>query len=259
MKNNFLTGILFLLCTNILCAQTDSLKVSEEKNCRQQTEKVLSIAVPSAMVTYGIISLGDNGIRRLDYDVRSSIAGKNAFWHTHVDNYLQFSPAVAAFGMKVCGVKSTHNLKDMAVLYTLSNVLQGGIVFTTKNIVGRERPDTSNNHSFPSEHTAIAFVAAEFLHQEYKDKSIWISVGGYAMASFIGAARIYNNKHWLSDVVTGAGVGILSTKTVYWAYPYMQKIFCKKDNSGKSKSAAQMLFFPGYNQQCLSLNFSCSF
>ncbi|MDR0231637.1 MAG: phosphatase PAP2 family protein [Dysgonamonadaceae bacterium] len=257
MKNNFFISVIFLLCANILYAQTDSLEVSIEKTSWQKTEKVLSIAVPSAMITYGLISLGDNSIRQLDFDVRKSI--DNKFWHTNVDDYLQFSPAVAAFGMKLGGVESTHNFKNMAILYTLSNVLETGIIFSTKRVVGRERPNGSNNHSFPSGHTATAFVAAEFLHQEYKDKSIWISVGGYAMASFIGTARIYNDAHWFSDVITGAGIGILSTKAVYWAYPYMQNIFCKKNSDGKAKNTTQALFFPSYNQQCLSLNFSYTF
>ena len=254
-----LISILFLLCASTLYAQTDSLKVSLEKNCWQKTEKVIGIALPSAMITYGLISLEDNGIRQLDYDVRKSIADKNAFWDTRIDDYLLLSPAAAAFGMKLCGVESTHNLKDMSILYVLSNVLMSGVIFTTKGIADRERSSGSSNYSFPSGHAAAAFVAAEFLHQEYKDKSVWIGFGGYAMASFIGAARIYNDAHWLSDVITGAGVGILSTKAVYWAYPYMQKAFCKKDDSGKSKNTTQMLLFPNYNQQCLSLNFSYTF
>ena len=258
MKNIFLTSMLFLLSINVLYAQTDSLKVSAEKTRRQKAEQVWGIVVPSAMITYGIISgIGDNGIRQLDHNVRNSI--KNDFWYTYPEDYLQFSPAVAAFGMKLGGVESAHNLKDMAIIYALSNVLETGIVYTTKNAVGRRRPDGSDNASFPSGHTATAFVAAEFLHQEYKDKSVWISVGGYAMASFVGVARIYNDKHWLSDVVTGAGVGILSTKAIYWAYPYMQKIFSPKNRNGKTKNTAQTLFFPSYDQQCLSLNVLYSF
>jgi len=259
MRNIFLINVFFFLSASIICAQTDSLSVSIEKTRRHKTEKILSIAVPSAMITYGIISLGDNGIRRLDYDVRNSIADKNAFWYIHADDYLQFSPAVATFGMKLCGVESTHNLTDMAILYALSNVLESGVIVLTKNITGRKRPDATNHCSFPSGHTATAFVAAQFLYQEYKDQSIWISLGGYTVASFIGVARIYNDKHWFSDVVTGAGVGILSTKAVYWTYPYMQKIFCPKNTDKKTKNTSQALFFPSYNQQCLSLNFSYSF
>ncbi len=256
MKNIFITGILFLLYTTVINAQTDSLTVNVKKSCWEKTETVLSIAVPSAMVTYGIISsLGNNSIRQLDYDVRNSMIER----HIKADDYLQFAPAVAALGMNICGVESRHNLMDMAILYALSNVLNLGVVHVSKRITDRERPDGSNNHSFPSGHTSAAFVSAEFLYQEYKDKSIWIGVGGYAVASFVGAARIYNNKHWLSDVIAGAGVGILTTKAVYWLYPYMQQLFCSKNTGGKSKGTTQALLFPSYDQQCLSLNFSCTF
>ncbi len=57
------------------------------------------------MITYGLISLGDNGIRQLDYDIHNSIAEKDAFWHTRADDFLTFTPAAAAFGMNLCGVK----------------------------------------------------------------------------------------------------------------------------------------------------------
>ncbi|MDR1595298.1 MAG: phosphatase PAP2 family protein, partial [Prevotellaceae bacterium] len=117
----------------------------------------------------------------------------------------------------------------------------------------RERPDGSDRFSFPSGHTATAFVAAEFLHQEYGDKSVWISIGGYGMASLIGVARVYNNKHWVSDIVAGAGIGILSTKIVYWTYPCLQKTF------GKKNKKVQTLVLPGYDNGNLNLTFSCRF
>jgi len=218
-----------------------------------KTTEIIGIALPAAMITYGAISLGNNGIRQVDYNVHNSLEQNNRLWHTHVEDYLQFSPAAAAYVMKFCKVESTHNLLDMTILYGLSNVLAGGIVQGTKMITGRERPDNSNNNSFPSGHTETAFVAAEFLHQEFKDKSVWISVGGYTVATFVGVARIYNNKHWLSDVITGAGVGILSTKAVYWIYPYLQKAFEKNGH------ALQTFICPGYSDGNFNLSLSCTF
>jgi hypothetical protein len=220
--------------------------------CRQ-IPKIIAIAVPAAMITYGAISLGDNGFRNLDYSVRDCLLEKNATGSGHWDDYLHFSPALAAFGMKIAGIKSSHNAVDMLLLYALSNALNTGIVQGTKHLVSRERPDASNRHSFPSGHTSTVFVAAEFLHQEYKDRSIWISIGGYSMASLVGAARIYNNKHWLSDVVAGAGIGILSTKIVYWTYPYLQEAFGKK---GKKTNA---FIFPCYSEGNWGVGLSCSF
>ena len=218
-----------------------------------KTSKIISIAIPSAMITYGLISFGDNGIRKLDYNIKNSLEENNRFWHTKADDYLQFAPAVAAYTLKFCKIESSHNLMDMTILYGLSNLLAGGITYGTKITVSRERPDKSNNKSFPSGHTETAFVAAEFLYQEYKDKSVWISIGGYGMATFVGIARVYNNKHWLSDVVAGAGIGILSTKVIYWIYPYF------RSKAGKKEQQINALFFPGYSNGNISLNLSHTF
>jgi len=213
-------------------------------------DEIVGIALPSAMITYGFISLGDNGIREIDYRMRQSLEINHRFWNTHVDDYMQFAPAVAAYTLKLCKVESAHNLLDMTILYGLSSILAGGIISKTKVITARDRPDHSNNRSFPSGHTQTAFVAAEFLHQEYKNQSVWISIGGYSAATFVGIARVYNNKHWVSDVVAGAGIGILSTKLVYWIYPCFRKKF------GKNDQALQTFVFPGYSNGnlCISLS-----
>jgi membrane-associated phospholipid phosphatase len=58
----------------------------------------------------------------------------------------------------------------------------------------------------------LSFVAG------YKDVSIWYGISGYIIASGTGVLRIYNNRHWLTDVAAGAGM-ILCTKTAYWLYP----------------------------------------
>ena len=210
--------------------------------------EIVGIALPSAMIAYGFISLGDNGIREIDYRTRYSLEKNNRFWNTHVDDYMQFAPAITAYTLKLCKVESAHNLLDMTILYGLSSILAGGIISKTKIITARERPDHSNNRSFPSGHTQTAFVAAEFLHQEYKNQSVWISIGGYSAAAFVGIARVYNNKHWVSDVVAGAGIGILSTKLVYWIYP------CFRKNFGKNDQTLQTFVFPGYSNGHISLN-----
>ena len=179
-------GLLFAFSFSMRAQENDSLSVH---NCK--ASQIIGIALPAAMITYGVISIESDWLKELDYSTRNELLEDKSLWYNSWDNYLQFSPAVAAFSMKLCGVKSTHKMSDMLILYALSNALNGGIVFTTKYITGRQRPDGSNYHSFPSGHTATAFVAAEFLHQEYGDKSVWISAGGYGMASLIGAARVY--------------------------------------------------------------------
>ncbi len=231
--------------------KTDSIVKVKTKN--QKTIDILGVAAPVVMITYGILSVESDAIQQLDYSTKGELNEDNSNTHNTFDNYFQFSPAVAAFALNLCGVKSTHKLSDMCILYALSNILETAVVYTTKSLVTRERPDGSSSNSFPSGHTATAFVAAEFLHQEYKDKSPWISVGGYAMGALIGASRVYNDRHWVSDVVAGAGIGILSTKIVYWTYPSLQKVFSKKDKK------LQTILLPSYSNGNISLNLSHTF
>ena len=98
----------------------------------------------------------------------------------------------------------------------MSNILLTTTVFSVKKLTRQLRPDGSGYTSFPSGHTAEAFASAEFMRQEYKDVSPWYGIAGYAVATTTGILRLYNNKHWVRDVVAGAGFGILSTKLAYW-------------------------------------------
>jgi hypothetical protein len=69
----------------------------------------------------------------------------------------------------------------------------------------------------------MAFATARFMHKEYGSQSIWYSVSAYSVAAATGALCIAKDNHWASDVPAGAGLGILSTELVYWAYPTLQR------------------------------------
>lgn len=71
-------------------------------------------------------------------------------------------------------------------------------------------------------------MGAELLRREYWDVSPWIGVAGYAVAAGTGFFRMYNNRHWLTDVIAGAGIGILSVQAAYWLYPAISKKFFHK-------------------------------
>jgi hypothetical protein len=234
-------------------AESDSIPQTTNRKFKSQREGIWSVAIPAAMISYGVISIESDALKKLDYSTRDELIEDNSMWYNGWDDYFQFSPAVLAFGLKMGGMESKHKLSDMFILYGLSNLLESGVVYTAKCLAGRERPDGSNYRSFPSGHTATAFVAAEFLHQEYKDKPARISVGGYGMATLIGISRVYNNRHWVSDVVAGAGIGILSTKIAYWVYPSLQKLF-----SGK-KNKYQAIVCPTYDNGAFGLGVSLTF
>ncbi len=139
-----------------------------------------------------------------------------------LDDYLQYAPMVVNYGLHLSGVRGVHNFKDKTIMLAMSYAMMGILVNSMKYTIGAPRPDGSAFNSFPSGHTATAFMAAEFLNKEYKSISPWIGYAGYAMAAVTGYLRIYNNRHYFNDVIAGACVGVMSVKLSYWLYP---KIF----------------------------------
>ena len=144
-------------------------------------------------------------------------------FHRTLDNYTQIAPAAVMVGMKAAGVESRSSWGRMLLSDAFSVALMAGTVQGLKNTTNVMRPDGSDNHSFPSGHTATAFMTATMLNKEYGYKSPWIGVGAYSVATATGLMRMANNKHWLSDVLVGAGIGIMATEFGYW----LADLICK--------------------------------
>jgi len=181
-----------------------------------------SFIIPGALIAYGFTSIESNGLKNFNAQINDEVYAESPHKKSTVDNYLQFAPAVAVYGLNAMGVYGKHNFRDRSMLYLMSNIIVTTTVFSVKKISHQIRPDSSAYTSFPSGHTAEAFASAEFMWQEYKDVSPWYGIAGYAIAATTGYLRLYNNKHWFSDVVAGAGFGIASTKLAYWLYPKIQ-------------------------------------
>ena len=135
---------------------------------------------------------------------------------TEIDNYTQFFGPVMATGLKIAGVEGRSDwgryLASTAMSYGIMALFVNSIKYTAKEM----RPDGSTRNSWPSGHTATAFVGATILHKEYGlTRSPWYSVAGYGVATATGVMRVLNNRHWVSDVLSGAGVGIMSGELAY--------------------------------------------
>ncbi len=180
------------------------------------------------MIAYGITALKSDGLRDWNEGIKEEIWTEAPHNQVHIDNYLQWAPAAAVYGLNLAGIHGEHNFRDRTIIYGITLLIQSSVVASVKSISGETRPNGAGTASFPSGHTANAFAGAEFLRREYKDVSPWYGIAGYAAAATTGFLRIYNNKHWLSDVVAGAGVGILSTDLAYYIYPTVKRIFSKK-------------------------------
>jgi membrane-associated phospholipid phosphatase len=184
-----------------------------------------SLLLPAALITFGATSLHNDQLKTLNLKVRQEVWIEEPHKKFRLDDILQFSPAIAVYSLNAAGVKGKHNFRDRTIIYAISNLVMSSSVYALKRVTHEQRPDGSDHFSFPSGHTATAFAAAEFMRQEYKHLSPWYGIAGYSAAVATGYLRMYNNKHWLGDVVAGAGIGILSTKVAYWLYPGIKRKF----------------------------------
>ncbi|WP_225874866.1 phosphatase PAP2 family protein [Pedobacter hiemivivus] len=190
-----------------------------------------AIIVPAFFIAYGFSAPYIKPLKKLDDDTNFELREDHPGFGFHADDYLRYVPIAAVYALDLAGVKSKHKFVDRTAMLLLSSAIMGASTTITKNMTHRMRPNGLNDQSFPSGHTATAFMAAEFMHQEYKDQSPWYSVMGYSVALTTATLRLYNSAHWLSDVVAGAGYGILSTKISYWVYPLIKnKLFHHKSN-----------------------------
>ena len=162
----------------------------------------------------GIIAKGEKkSFRQNTGDNRHTLVTD---FKTEIDNYTQFFGPVMATGLKIAGVEGRSDwgryLASTAMSYGFMALFVNSIKYTAKEM----RPDGSTRNSWPSGHTATAFVGATILHKEYGlTRSPWYSVAGYGVATATGVMRVLNNRHWVSDVLSGAGVGIMSGELAY--------------------------------------------
>lgn len=214
--------------------------------------RLVSIIVPTAMMTYGAVALSGGSLRSLDMSTRKEVMEDHPTFRTDVDDYLKWVPVAAVYALNMAGIRGKHNFADRTILLGMSSLITTGSTFAIKSATNRLRPDGSTYNSFPSGHTAIAFMSAQFMWEEYHEVSPWYGVAGYAVAATTGALRIYNNRHWVSDVVAGAGLGILSTKAAYWMYPKLQRLFIRNPE----QTSTRVMLMPNYNAQWKSVGLS---
>ena len=135
---------------------------------------------------------------------------------TRIDDYLQFFGPAMTVGLKLGGYEGRSDWPRLLASAGMSYLIMAGLVNGIKYSAKEMRPDGSTANSWPSGHTATAFVGATLLHKEYGlTRSPWWSVAGYGVATATGVMRVLNNRHWISDVMSGAGIGILSGELGY--------------------------------------------
>lgn len=178
-----------------------------------------SFYTPILLSVSGIV-LNGNGRESLKNEVVEERNEVIPHFKTSIDNYLQYSPVFIAYGLDAMGIPSKTDLANRTAILIKGELAMITTVTLLKHLTHQLRPDGSSYTSFPSGHTAQAFAAATFLTEEYSGRFPWISYAAYGTAATVGLLRMANNRHYISDVLLGAGIGILCQKGAYLTHRY---------------------------------------
>jgi len=211
----------------------------------------LSLIPPAVAILYGASSFVIKPVRNVDYYIHGRIERSNPTFNTKAETYFLFTPIVMVYGLNLAGVEGKNTFIDRTALLGLSGLFAEISDESLKHLTHRLRPNEQDYLSFPSGHTTAAFMGAEFLAQEYSEKSPIYTVIGYTAAVTTGIFRMYNRDHWFSDVVAGAGFGVLSTKAAYLVYPYLRNALTHKGKNGRSTT-----IMPMYQDGAIGLSFA---
>lgn len=212
--------VLIFLNINTLNAQFTEAPITKSKFIRSsQTEfkpkknTFTKRILPVALITTGVLLSASNFEKSLQNDLRK-IVGNDFYFN--MDDYTRYAPVVEMYTADILGIQSKNHWFDQTKNLVLSSIISNGASALLKKEVYKTRPGNSTNaNSFPSGHTTTAFTTATVLYEEFKDTNPLLAYSGYFFAVTTGSLRMLNNMHYLSDVLVGAGIGILSVKLVY--------------------------------------------
>lgn len=188
--------------------------------------KPVSLIIPGSFILYGSLKSSVTSIQRTDDDIMASIKRNHPNFSTTADDYLMWAPSASIYLMDALHVKTRHSFTEHLILDAGSIVVAGGVGFVMRKISHNIEVYNTQGTKFPSGHTTNAFRGAEIFHQELKTLHPLLSYSGYLVATSVGVLRMYNKAHLLSEVLAGAGLGIVSAKLTYWAFDkvkYKQK------------------------------------
>ena len=242
MKRILLIFFVFIFNQNLLFAQNDSIPdVSPVKNKSFLKRSIVPISLigTGLIINYSSGSIGKENIQ-------DQIQGGLDNFHTSAENFIMFVPTITMYTADLFKADSKNDAFTQTKYLAIAGITNNLITVGLKYLTDEERPN-GEAHSFPSGHTSNAFVMATVLHHEFIDSSPLLAYSGFVFATTTGVLRVMNNKHWVSDVLVGAGIGILVTDLVYRFEPL------KNWNPFKDKKNHSLIISPTYQNDQFGL------
>lgn len=249
-----ITAIAITVCmlASTFCTKADD-SIAAKPEYRFQAKELIA---PAALIAVGTFGVYNNGFKDMNRDIADKMSSWRGNHHFKADDYIQYLPMAAYLGLGAVGMKCKHPFRERLVTGATSYIVLSAITGVAKYTIKEMRPDGSNRHSFPSGHAARAFAGAELMREEY---GLVPGIAAYTVATGVAFLRLYNGKHWLNDVIAGAGVGILSARIGYWMLPVYRRWFHWEDT--QQSASHSIVAIPAYDFEArgITLNFAMTF
>ncbi len=190
--------------------------MGQEQDSLRSKKLLYRSILPTTSIIAGILIYDSQFEQDFQENLRSRV-GED--FNSNIDEYFPFVPIAEMYLADILGVKSKNHWFDQTKYLLISNLFTSGIKQGLKSLTGKTRPN-GDPYSFPSGHTTVAFTNATVLFNEFNASSPLLAYSGFAFATTTGVYRMLNNEHWFSDVLVGAGIGIVVTELVYYFEPF---------------------------------------
>ena len=182
----------------------------------QDTTAVKSSKVKTGYITGGALIVTGLILNKesIKTDVREWVRDRYDIPNTSVDDILQHVPIAMIYATDLALGNDKKEIGRHTRHLIVSQAMTLGTMLITKEITNSPRPN-DGSHTFPSGHTAYSFASAGVMYHSFKDDNLWLAYSGYVPAAVVGVYRVIKDKHWVSDVVVGAGLGIVMSHLSY--------------------------------------------
>lgn len=239
-KVTFLVYIFIISVQTIYASDTiqlsDSINTSNSSTTSFRSQELL---LPISLLTIGIGGYYMDGYNGMNNHINNGINSWRGKGYIHVDDYLQYLPAATYISLGFLKGTARLPFRERLAVSLTAYLTMAALTNVGKYTFKEKRPDSSARNSFPSGHTATVFTGAELMRTEY---GTWPGLASYSVAIAVAFLRLYNGRHWLNDVLAGAGIGIFSARVGYWMLPMYRKWF----GWGKKDSAKVIAILPEY-------------